>query len=192
MWPRYALPLTVVLKKFRGLFVDDGQIVSKEEEFENEKAMYRRLKSAQGRIVPEFYGEAKCEGKRALVVSLLPGVTLRNQTKPRLSVEEFTERITVLIRDMERYSLIHTDTKLSNIMLVDGRIMFIDLEWVEEPDPNDLDYYCSDVAIPSYVRIYKEYLQGADKADKERDRQREQAKSCNFIPVYLLEMPPES
>ncbi|OAA63572.1 hypothetical protein SPI_03735 [Niveomyces insectorum RCEF 264] len=94
LWPRYALPSCVVLKKLRGPFVDDGEIVSKADEFDNEKAMYRRLQSVQGRF-----------------------------NQPRLTVEEFAARIGAPVRALQQHGLIYTDNKLSNIMLVDGRIM---------------------------------------------------------------------
>ncbi|ERT03371.1 hypothetical protein HMPREF1624_01685 [Sporothrix schenckii ATCC 58251] len=162
LWPRYALPSCVVVKKLRGPFVDDGEIVSKTEEFDNEKTMYRRLRSVQGCAVPVFYGEAQCEGRRTLVLSMLAGQTLRNQTQPHLTVEEFTACIEAPIRALQQHGLIYSDNKLSNIMLVDGRIMLVDLEWVEALEPEELDAYCSKVTIRSFIRRYREYLASAD------------------------------
>ncbi|OAA64755.1 Protein kinase-like domain protein [Niveomyces insectorum RCEF 264] len=162
-WPRYALPPTVVIKKLRGLFADDDEIVDKTEDFEKEKAIYQRLKPAQGRLVPEFFGEARCDGRRALVISLLPGATPRRQSKPRLTVEEFADRIAISVRELQKLGLIHADGRLSNIILVDDRIMFIDLEWVQEVEPEWLDHYCTAVSIPRFVDEYKKFLPKADR-----------------------------
>ncbi len=70
IWPGYFLPAQVVLKKLKPGW---------DEEFDNEKHMYVKLEPLQGHIIPMFYGEAQCEGTRALVLSDVGGVAASDQ-----------------------------------------------------------------------------------------------------------------
>ena len=128
-WPSCALPDCVVLKKL----VDPDR----KDDFENEQAMYRRLAAFQGRLIPYFYGEAQCEGARALLVSFVQGVTARFQPKPRLAVDDLIERIRVTAEEMATSGIVQGDPMLRNVILTDdGRAVFIDLEMADvEPDP---------------------------------------------------------
>ncbi|OAA60580.1 Protein kinase-like domain protein [Niveomyces insectorum RCEF 264] len=151
-WPRYALPDCVVLKK-----------LAKPEHthmFENEEAMYKRLARFQGRLIPHFYGEAQCEGARALVVSFVPGKTAREQVPPRLTVEELIDRIRGPAEEMATSGIVYGDAKMSNIILTDdGRVVFIDLEMAEE-EP-DIAVALENL-LDAFEDRYKQYLEVAD------------------------------
>ncbi|EPE06654.1 hypothetical protein F503_03081 [Ophiostoma piceae UAMH 11346] len=154
-WPSCSLPDCVVLKK---LAQPDHTHA-----FENEQAMYRRLAAFQGRLIPYFYGEAQCEGARALLVSFVQGVTVRDQPKPRLSVDDLIERIRVVAEDMATSGIVYSDEKLDNIILTDdGRIVFIDLEMAEEePDPAECVYYL----LKRFEYLYTQFLKVVDDED---------------------------
>lgn len=162
LWPRYALPPVVVLKKPKDPLWTRKDLSSQKADYENERVMYQRLKPLQGDVIPEFFGETRCDGRRALVISLLPGVQLNRQPKPQLTIAEYEERVAVPVRKLQKCGVIHDDDRLTNMMLVNGRIMFIDLERVEAIEPERLEWYCTEVAIPGCVKQYKVYLEHAD------------------------------
>ncbi|OAA55047.1 Protein kinase-like domain protein [Niveomyces insectorum RCEF 264] len=161
VWPRYALPPCVVLKKLRDPFVDRKDLVSKKREFENEKAMYQELQCLQEIRIPTLYGEGRCDGKRTLVLSYIAGGTLRQQSPPRLTVEEFEQRLRPAVEDIANFGLGYDDIRLSNILLVDARIAFIDLECVCRVKPVHLELNTK-CTIGEFVDRYKDYLPHAD------------------------------
>ncbi|OAA54267.1 Protein kinase-like domain protein [Niveomyces insectorum RCEF 264] len=168
-WPRYALPDCVVLKKLQKPEYTDV--------FENEQAMYKKLGAARGRLVPYFYGEARCsDGTRASLISYLPWPTVLRQPAPRLTLEAFKDRIEVAIDAMAQFGVLYSDPKLNNILLAneagegneakETRIMFIDLEWVYEPEPEKaviLQY----LSIMGFVRQYQRYLRVLEQENDE-------------------------
>ncbi|KAK3905070.1 hypothetical protein C8A05DRAFT_31116 [Staphylotrichum tortipilum] len=58
---------TIILKKLKPKWDD---------EFDNEKLMYARLRPLQGSVIPVFFGEASLDGCRALILSDVGRVTL--------------------------------------------------------------------------------------------------------------------
>ncbi|OAA55048.1 Protein kinase-like domain protein [Niveomyces insectorum RCEF 264] len=162
LWPRYALPACVVLKKLRDPFAGRKQIVCLKDEFANEKAMYQRLAFLQGKRIPVLYGETRCDGKRTLALSYIPGVTPVAQTPPRLTAEAFEERMRAAVGDFSERGLELDDVSLLNVMLIDDRIMFVDLELVFEADPGTLQSITKST-IAEFTNRYKSYLRTADK-----------------------------
>lgn len=154
-WPAYALPDCIVMKKL--------QKPDHRHAFANEQKNYRRLEAFQGRIIPHFYGEVNCEGARALLISYVPGVTAREQPKPRLTTEELVERIRVSAEELATSGIVYADGKLNNIILTDdGRVVFIDLEMAEEEsDPALFVKYL----LLEFKNAYERYLKTADKED---------------------------
>ncbi|CAK7222235.1 hypothetical protein SCUCBS95973_004774 [Sporothrix curviconia] len=135
IWPRYGLPDCVILKKLRK--------PEHVEAFEDEKTFYRRLEAAQCDLIPRYYGEGVSDGDRTNVIEYLPWPTVMAQPLPRISAEEFSERITVATDELARYGgVYYDDSKLNNILLADdGRIIFIDLEGLVETEPGMEAYY---------------------------------------------------
>lgn len=124
--------------------------------FDNEHKMYCRLQPLQGKIIPFFYGEGTCEGKRALVLSVIDGVIAMEQEIPRLSVEEFRSKIKVAADAMKPYGVVYGDAKLDNVLIVGDRVMFVDLEWASKPE----DKLASrvDLVPASFATKYNQYL----------------------------------
>lgn len=97
--------------------------------------MYKRLIMVQGKQIPICYGEACYDGTRALVLKDVDGVWLLDRSA---LVETPEEQIKTMIS--ESYSLFtdqgigYDDWKLDNFHLVDGRIVFLDLEYAYELD----------------------------------------------------------
>ena len=69
--------------------------------------MYHLLSPLQGSLVPRFYGEAVCEGRRALVMSVVDnGVLPLEQPWPHISVDEFRRRIQVAANTLLPYGVV--------------------------------------------------------------------------------------
>ena len=154
-FPGFFLPDCVVLKKLKPNW---------DEEFDNEKLMYQRLASLQGDVIPKFYGETKFEGSRALVLSEVVGVLPIKQKLPPLEPKEFQRRVEAAFRELAAFDLAYDDVKLDNMIMVEDRIVLVDLESVWEPEPHKREY-----AFKSYVShamlVYDRYLNSLDDDD---------------------------
>ncbi|WAO96964.1 Hypothetical protein NCS54_01466100 [Fusarium falciforme] len=148
--PGYFLPSRIILKKMKPDWDD---------EFDNEVCMYERLRPAQGYLIPICYGLAWCDGKRALVLSEVEGITPFEQpVDTPLDAPEFCRRLRVAYGELGAYGLMYGDPKLDNYLLVDDRIVIVDLETVEEAKKEgDVEY-----VIESNVEFardrYRSYL----------------------------------
>lgn len=122
--------------------------------------MYDRLATAQGTLVPFYYGEADCEGDRTKVLSYLPYPTVPHQPLPRMSVEDFKARVTAATDEMIRCGgVVQEDDKLNNVLLADdGRFVFVDLEAVYAPVDKVGPALTRKYAIDGLVDQYKQYL----------------------------------
>ncbi|KAL6410858.1 Protein kinase-like domain [Ilyonectria robusta] len=120
-----------------GLFLPDRVVLMKVkpgwlEEFENEKHIYERLQSLQGRVIPHFFGEAQFEGTRALILSEVVGIMPWEQKLPPIQADEFKELVEVAFQELNALGLACDDIKLDNLILVQGRVVLVDLESVYE------------------------------------------------------------
>ena len=154
-FPAFFLPDRVVLKKTKPGWL---------EEFDNEKRMYRRLEHLQGRMIPKLYGEAEFEGARALILSEVVGIMPWEQQRPPLEVDEFKKLVEVVFGELNAVDLGYEDIKLDNFIMVQDRIVLVDLESVYEPKPEDREYSFNSDRIHLGV-IYKRYLDNYDKDD---------------------------
>lgn len=130
VWPSLLLPNHIVVKKRKPDW---------NEEFENERNMYQRLKSLQGSVIPRFYGDAICEGSPALILSEVVGVLPFQQKLPPLPREEFQKRVESALEELRKFGLSYDDVKLDNMLLVEKQLVFVDLESVSESSPEDSD-----------------------------------------------------
>ncbi|POR32468.1 hypothetical protein TPAR_07322 [Tolypocladium paradoxum] len=122
--PGYFLPPRIILKKMKPEWDD---------EFNNEVRIYERLRPAQGHLIPICYGLAWCDGKRALVLSEVNGVLPFEQpVDSPLDTAEFCRRLEVAFGELGAFGLMYDDPKLDNYLLIDDRIVIIDLESVVE------------------------------------------------------------
>ncbi|KAM3530113.1 hypothetical protein NHJ13051_001562 [Beauveria bassiana] len=122
----WSLPTTIVVKKLKSNWDD---------EFTNELRMYEKLKSLQGKQIPVCYGEAYCHGTRALVLQDIGGVSLYHRSAlVDMSEAQIAQIILASYRPMISLNIAYDDWKLDNLYLVDGRVVFLDLEYVYELD----------------------------------------------------------
>ncbi|KAH8729146.1 hypothetical protein BGZ61DRAFT_445905 [Ilyonectria robusta] len=153
---------TLIATNFPGLFLPSRVVLKKMkpgwlEEFDNEKTMYEKLQSLQGYVIPKFYGEAKFEGTRALIVSEVVGIMPWEQKLPPLQGDEFKELVEVAFRALNVFGLVYDDIKLDNIILVQDGVVLVDLESVYEPPLEDREYFFDSDRTQLMV-VYKRYL----------------------------------
>ncbi|KAJ2893944.1 hypothetical protein MKZ38_008067 [Zalerion maritima] len=147
-WPGYFLPGNIVLKKLKPQW---------DVEFDNEIAMYQRLRPLQGRVIPVYYGEARCEGVRAIILQDIHGVPPFGQQKPYITADEFRRKLEVAYQELCTFGVITDDDKLANTILVDDKVMLVDLEMACDADVNNRDSWRG-FTIQGLVRQYKEFL----------------------------------
>ncbi|KAJ4178854.1 hypothetical protein NW755_012876 [Fusarium falciforme] len=112
VFPAFALPDNVVLKKEKPNWEED----------------------LQGRTIPRFYGEAVVEGARAMVLSRIEGIYPFEQPIPPLPADDFMKLGEEALSEINAFGLSYDDIKLDNFLLVQGRIVIVDLESVYEPN----------------------------------------------------------
>ncbi|KAM3511566.1 hypothetical protein MY11210_004784 [Beauveria gryllotalpidicola] len=151
LMPAYFLPARVVMKTLKPGW---------QEEFDNESAMYERLKPLQGQRIPEFLGHATHEGSPAIILSHIEGVPSHKQESGcRMAVEQFEKLVEEALWELTKYGVAYDDTKLDNFLISDGKVKIVDLETVFEVEPPDYE-----LAVTSYldhlVTQYRRYLNG--------------------------------
>ncbi|ESZ96260.1 hypothetical protein SBOR_3315 [Sclerotinia borealis F-4128] len=139
IYPEGFLPSTVILKKRKPDW---------DEEFETEKRMYRHLAPLQGTVIPHYYGEAVYDGSPALVLSDIGGEILEDDSiikcrhdhnsLPQSGDDDDLDILEAKLKEafkmLTTYGVIHEDTQLHNIFVVDDRVMVIDLEQASVSD----------------------------------------------------------
>ncbi|KGQ06686.1 hypothetical protein BBAD15_g7984 [Beauveria bassiana D1-5] len=126
--PQFYLPGRLVLKTRKPDWDD---------EFINEKVMYKRLKPLQGRIMPCFLGDAEFNNEPSIVLSRLEGLPLYKQGPTALPAEDFERQLEVILQAFTKFGVIYDDPKLDNFLVVKGKVMVVDLESVCEEDEQD-------------------------------------------------------
>lgn len=112
-----------------------------ETEFENEKAVYARLRPLQGAVIPIYYGEARCENTPAIVIQDVKGDLPFRQEKPFLSFDGFRQRLEVAYDALRSFGVMTDDNKLANIILVSDKAVLVDLESMWEPEADDWHHF---------------------------------------------------
>ncbi len=151
-WPAYFLPDVVVVKKLKPGWVD---------EFQNEQKMYKKLEPLQGHVIPIFYGEAQCEGTRALILSEVQGLNSIKQGPGYIEVDEYGRRLKVACGELARYGVVLDDYNIPNIFVVDDRIMLVDLEKYYEAEPEKVELY-NEWSVKEVLQKYAGYLDYVD------------------------------
>lgn len=155
IWPGLFLPSQLILKKLKKDW---------DEEFDNERQIYERLKPLQGCAIPRLYGEVRCEGTRALILEKVDGVLPFKQTRPYLEREELRQQVTEVLRKLQDFGLAYEDPKLSNLLLLKDRAVLLDLEMAWEPEPADQEFILK-TRVNMFLREYDEFLKGELEAD---------------------------
>lgn len=149
--PAHFLPARVVMKTLKPGW---------QEEFDNELAMYERLRPLQGQRRPEFLGQATHEGSPAILLSHVEGVpSYKQDPNCPMAAEQFEKLVEEALWELTKYGVAYGDTKLDNFLISDGKVKIVDLEVVFEVEPPDYD-----LAVTSHLDHllgqYRLYLNG--------------------------------
>ncbi|CAG8116993.1 unnamed protein product [Penicillium salamii] len=127
--PHFGLPGTVIVKQ---------QKDEQEAEFCAEISAYKKLQELQGTVLPTLFGEGSFNGRPALILSEIKGITLREFAKlGETSIEENTLRCCLenAFQELYKYGAEHFDLNLGNFLVCDNvQVVIIDLEEIEFPD----------------------------------------------------------
>ncbi|KAF9774738.1 hypothetical protein IL306_007231 [Fusarium sp. DS 682] len=156
-YQEWCLPEQIVLKVEKDNWA---------EEFEREKATYEHLRPLQGVNIPQFYGCAEYNGKRAIVLSNIGGFCLATPEGAVLAEKDLRELLSQALNALADMGVAHDDTKLDNFHLVTDKgkdkIMIVDLELVDSnSSEEDLGFAIScivDHLIDNY-RMHLDCLQ---------------------------------
>lgn len=92
-----------------------------EEEFENEKVVYDKLKELQGKVIPFFFGQGYYDGLPALILSEIDGVTLHEMARSKndFPKEVLRTHLENVFRQFSEYGALYRDQRLDNFILCD-------------------------------------------------------------------------
>ncbi|OAR01714.1 hypothetical protein LLEC1_03257 [Akanthomyces lecanii] len=142
----WSLPNTVIVKKEKRKC---------HEEFTTELDMYKRLGALQGKQIPVCYGKAFCDGTRALVLQEVGGVSLLHRSALLETTEEqMMTMISRSYRPMTDRGIAYDDWKPDNFRLVDGEIVFLDLEHAYVLD-QDKRQYTIEIGLDAFLDRWK-------------------------------------
>ncbi len=122
---------------------------------------YKKLEPLQGHVIPIYYGEARCEGMRAQIISEVPGINAIEQERPRIGYDEFERRLRAANREVAKFGVVVDDFNTGNLILIDDRIMYVDLEKWYEPEPEVVDKL-NGFGIDESCDRYADYLNCMD------------------------------
>lgn len=145
-FPEWSLPQQFILKQQKDNW---------EEEFEAEKSMYYRLRPIQGQVIPEYYGEVTCEGRRALLLSDIGGVNLATAEGALREVGVISRLLTEAMNTLGEFGITHDDIKLDNFHLVEDKVMMVDLETMNEGLGEDAVKFSIKASVAMLTRLYK-------------------------------------
>lgn len=159
MFSNWTLPDDVILKKQKNGW---------EEEFENERAAYDKLRCLQGHVIPVLFGQVNYNGVRALILSDIGGASMAEAGGALLEDGEILNETDLQIMlyealgAMAACGISHDDIKLDNFRRVEraGKraIMVIDLERVDEVKSQKDGELMTRSAVDMLVRQYQEHV----------------------------------
>ncbi|RTE73404.1 hypothetical protein BHE90_012173 [Fusarium euwallaceae] len=101
-----------------------------DELMDTEIRAYERLKPVQGVVVPVYYGQVRCNGSRSIIVQDVGGTSLREPEGMLLELDEFVRLLEECYTALISFGVNLEDSQLGNFILVDGKVMAVDLEMV--------------------------------------------------------------
>ncbi|KAB8211922.1 hypothetical protein BDV34DRAFT_184443 [Aspergillus parasiticus] len=112
-----------------------------EDEFENEETAYNRLEKLQGEVIPYFYGRGYFNGRPALILSDIDGISLKDlaHSSNETSEDSLKAHLEEAFSKLSEYGAIYQDQRLDNFLLCfdkecgKSKVRVVDLEQVEFP-----------------------------------------------------------
>ena len=181
VFPQWTLPRTFILKKKKPDW---------DEEFENEKRMYAKLRALQGSVIPVCFGEASVEGRRALVLSDVGRITLCDPPSYERDKNEMGNMIDNAFRAITKLGVEYGDIKLDNFHLVSTcggeKIMVVDLESVTEIGSDQAPERAMIYPADRLYRYWKDAVQSylCEKEEERRSRARTDPEMLRRLKKY--------
>jgi hypothetical protein len=174
--PRFGLPETAIVKQ---------QKHEREAEFYDEISALTKLQKLQDTVIPTLFGECSFNGRLALIISGIKGITLRDLAKlAESSVEEKTLQFHLeeAFKEFYKFGAEHYDLNLGNFLLCDnGEVVVIDLKEVEFHPPSPLP----PTDVGSLERVFFDRLSGGCWLGQDHIR----LTSLVFAEVFLRSLP---
>ena len=155
IFPEWFLPGYVVMKMRKaGKYEEvlDEEIL--DEDFDTELKAYRLMKPIQGLVIPRFFGCVRYNGRRAMILEHLRGISMSSPEGATLTLNELAALLLPCYRAMHQFRVQYDDPNLSNFVLVDGRMMVLDLESAVF-DSSDHDMALFTLDIQELARRYR-------------------------------------
>lgn len=149
-FPEWYLPPNIVLKKEK-----EGW----EEEFNTELATYDKLRCLQGHVIPVCYGQIEYDGARALILSDVGGECLADPEGATLEENELRPLLDQALSALAELRISHSDLKLDNFRLVNGTIMAVDLERVDEHASKEEAQELEPFDLKFLMKRYRDHLE---------------------------------
>lgn len=112
-----------------------------EDEFDEEKKRYAELRSLQGVVIPKFFGEVRCGGTRAILLSDIGGACLAAPDGSLLQVADFRRMLHKALILLSPFNVLPGDIKLDNFHCTGDKIMIVDLEMLDSLPEEEMDRY---------------------------------------------------
>ncbi|KAJ5819381.1 hypothetical protein N7474_004972 [Penicillium riverlandense] len=124
--PRLGLPEKVIVKQKK----EDG-----DDEFRNETLAYERLKALQGTLIPTLLGQGSFNGRPALILSVVDGVSLRKLAETDVDEQTAESQLEKALKILHENGVEYGDPNLGNFLFCkNGEVVIVDLEEVSFPD----------------------------------------------------------
>lgn len=146
--PCCSLPSDLVVKKLK---------LGWDAYFDHEKHLYERMKPLQGIFIPRCFGEAECDGTRALLLSDVGGVEVCHQKPPFLPPDEFQRRLEINFAGLAKLGLVYGDLDLDDIRIVDDRLVILATDSVYEGQWDDKGYLKA-LNVQMVRKMYEKHL----------------------------------
>lgn len=124
--PEWFLPETVILKPEK----DTGEEGVGAELFDTEVEAYARLSPLQGTVTPVCYGQARYNGRRALILQDVDGKCIHEPEGLTLSLYDLSNMLHQCYSALHACGVHQEDPQLNNFVLADNRLVALDFERV--------------------------------------------------------------
>ncbi|KAK7432977.1 hypothetical protein QQZ08_000448 [Neonectria magnoliae] len=154
VFPEWFLPADLILKKERDSKA--SEYGDPEELMNMEVKAYKKPKSLQGIVVPNYYGQVRFTGARAIILQDVGGVSLAEPAGATLDFDDFSRLLQECCCALQSFGVNLEDHQLGNFLLVEGKIMAVDLEMVSFDRSTDYTRTSMWNGITWMARLYRD------------------------------------
>ncbi|KPM39094.1 hypothetical protein AK830_g7458 [Neonectria ditissima] len=153
-FPEWFLPDNLILKKERD--GKEDEYGDPDELMDMEVKAYKKLKSLQGIVIPNFYGQVRFNEARAIILQDIGGVSLAEPAGATLDFDTFSTLLQECCCALQSCGVTPEDHQLGNFVLVENKIMAVDLEMVSFDKPTEYTRTSMWNGITWMARLYRD------------------------------------